>query len=269
MLDIQATPSPTETQDDFPRTDKAPAEGFRDRPAAQIGGGRTRLQPAAVKHLILPTDALRTAAKAHGTTVTGLLSSLLFLACASTLKGPKPDSRIQIQVPANMRKFYPSDTLRNFSMYCVLSLPYRKVTSLDAILPLVEGMLRDGTTKAALDRMATMTNDLVQNPVIRYTPLPIKRAVFRGIYRLAGENTMTTTLSNVGVVREDFGGMVERFDVVLGPAGVSRVNCAMVSYRDKAVLTLTKSTLDTRFEACLCGLIRQCGIPITLEEVSL
>lgn len=269
VLDVSGPVRPGELENAFSRGD-APdkAEGFVEMPAAQIGGRRTFFQPCKVLHYIMPADAMRVAAKSMGTTVTGLVLSAMFVASAGSLNKPRPRSRLHIQVPVNMRKFYPSQTLRNFSMYSVLKLRVEDVSSLEAAIPLVDRQLRETTAKASLDRMVAMTNALVENPLLRYTPLVLKRFVFRWVYKLIGERTLTTTLSNLGIADNPFGNELDMYDFMLGASGTNNVNCGLITVQGKAVLTLTKSTLDNRFESRMCELLTGLGITMDIEEAA-
>ncbi len=266
ILRANQLPCEAEFQDDFSLADPADkAEGFAQPLAAQIGGKRSAKQPAQVLHVVMPAGDLRAVAKKHHTTVTGLMVSALFVAAAASLDRPAPSSSLQIQVPANMRSHYPSKTLRNFSMYAMLRLRLEQIGDIEQVIPLVTEQLREGTSKKSLDRMMSMTNRLVQNPLIRFTPLGLKRLAFRVGYGIVGDRMQTTVLSNLGVVHTDFEGEVDRMDVVLGCAKVNGTTCGLITYNDRAVLTLTKSTDDVRFEAALLAVLSQAGLAAEVE----
>lgn len=270
VLDVTRPADAAELSNDFgmgTQVDKA--GGFMGKMAAQLKGRRTALQPSRVVHLLLPSDELLAVARAKGTTVTGLLLTLIALVCADNLKDTRPQARINIQVPVNMRKFYPSRTLRNFSMYYILPMTRGELKTLDAALPIVDARLKEGTKKESLDQMVKQTNDLVRHPLLRFTPLVLKRAVMRVGYRIIGERAVTTTLSNLGVVRGGFGDHVTMFDFMLGPSGTNGVGCALSTYGDCAVLTLTRSSHDTGFEDGMMALLAALGITVDVEEARL
>ena len=171
-----------------------------------------------------------------------------------------------MQVPVNMRNYYPSKTLRNYSMYAVIKLRCEEISDLSHTLAVVKRKLKEGTTKSSLDRMIMMTNKLVKNFAIRFAPLSLKRLVFKHIYKMVGEKTITTTFSNLGMVKTDFAETVNMLDFVLGPSGTNKVCCAMISYQDVAVLSLTRSTRDRLFENELYRLLEELKIPVEIRR---
>lgn len=270
ILDVSEAPKETELRNDFSMgTPVKKGGGFMGKTAAQLRGVRTGYQPARVLHFVMPSDDLLRAAHERNVTVTALLLALMFLACAENLRTPKPSSRISIQVPVNMRKFYPSVTLRNFSMYYVLTMTRSDCGTLEMMLPIVDARLREGTCKKNLDRMMQMTNTLVNNPLLRFTPLFFKQMIMRFGYKVVGERTITTTLSNLGVIKNEFGDAVRMFDFVLGASGTNNANCALVTYAGNSVFTIVRSTKDTGFENFLFEQLAALGIPAAVEEASL
>jgi hypothetical protein len=269
VLSVSEAPDGAELQNDFPLADKADKEGFWARPAAQIRGWRTGIQPARVLHFLMSSGKLRAVSKAHGTTVTGFLAAALFVAAAAALRRPGPKRRLHIQIPVNMRQFYPSKSLRNFSMYSILQCTYDEITDLKAVIPIVKARLRAGTGKEAMDRMMNLTNALVAHPILCFLPLMVKRPVFRRIVSFFDARALTATLSNLGMVRTDFGGEVDFFEMVLCANRIHGACCAMVGYGDKNVLSITKSTLEDTLERKMYEILVENGIDVDIEGVSL
>ncbi len=270
ILNLAEKPDELEFRNDFPLADKVKgAGGLLSAPAAQIKGKRTVMQPSRVLHFKMSSSELRAVSKQYGTTVTGFMIAALFVASAASLKRKKPGSRVQIQVPTNMRTLYPSKTLFNFSMFSLIKLKYEEISSLEAIIPEVEKQLREVTQKSELDKTMTMTNALISNPILRFTPLVLKQLIFQNIINPIKDYNQTNTLSNVGIIKNEFGGQVDSFDGILGPTGVNRAACGMISYEDNAMLTITKSTLDRSFEESLFEVLSAAGIHVEQEEVSI
>jgi NRPS condensation-like uncharacterized protein len=85
--------------------------GFRDERATPMSGKLAYHRPCQVIHFELDSFALKAAAKAKNATVTEYMLALMFIAGKYATDETK--GKVQIQVPVNMRKYYPSDTLRN------------------------------------------------------------------------------------------------------------------------------------------------------------
>ena len=117
LWDLGENPDREEFENAFARIEQSPSSsGFMDRAALQMDGRLSQNRPCRVLHFKMEASQLRQAAKSHAATVTVYLLALMFIAgkaATDELEGEQ-----SIQVPVNMRKFYPSKTVRNFSLYC-------------------------------------------------------------------------------------------------------------------------------------------------------
>ncbi len=266
VFDAAEPPEPKEWRDDFTLTDKTPKpKGFMDKKALQMRGAIPFELPCRVLHFNLSVKALRAVAKQKGVTITALLMGYLMLACKEAIGPNGSRRRVQIQLPVNMRKFYPSHTLRNFSMYCSIRLRLDEITDLEAVLPAVVAQMQEGTKKENLDQTMHLSRRLVR--LLRFVPLIIKRPIAYLIYGSLGDSVFTTTFSNLGPVSlpEEMAPLMEKFDFVLGPPIINRATCAMCSYGDHLVLTLTKNTQNPTFENALYRMLCDAGLDPYME----
>lgn len=264
VLDTGEAPSAREAANDFPQAEKTDrSAGFLDRPAVQMSGRLSRVKPCRVLHFLLDAGKLKAAAESCGATVTAYLLALLFVAgrrATDELSG-----EINIQVPVNMRKFYPSETLRNFALYCGVRLPLAAITDPRAILPEITDQLARKASRPAMNEMMNATVGMVR--ALRYVPLFIKRPAARAVYGYLGDRIFSNTLSNLGVVRlpPEMAAQVRHFDFVLGTAVTNRAACALVTFGGTAVLTVTKLTADPSFEEELYALLERDGLRPEVE----
>lgn len=266
---LEDAPDPAEWEDAFPVTGEGAARTFSDKPALQMRGMLPLEQPNRVLHYNLDTDALLAAARSRGCTITGLLLAIILLACrdASHIH-PRSSKKIQIQLPVNMRKFYPVKTLRNFSMYTSIRLHPSQITTVEEMLPEIMAQIREGTAQQPLEESIRMSCRLVR--WLRFIPLSIKRPIAYFIYGKLGDGVFTTTLSNLGVIRlpEAMEPYVDKFDFVLGPPVENRAILSVCSYRNKTVLTVVKNTHVTLFEDALYRYLCQAGLTPAMEGSS-
>ena len=259
-------PNPCEWADDFPLADKHPSpEGFGDKTALQMRGLTSLEQPARVLHINLSVEALRRKAKEKGVTITVLLLGCIMLALKDAAEPHGGKKKLQIQLPVNMRKFYPSKTLRNFSMYCSIRLHPVEITGLDAILPKLSAQVCENASKASLDRTMTLSRKLVH--YLRVIPLIVKRPIAYLIYGRLSDGVFTTTFSNLGAITlpEAMQPYVEKFDFVLGAPIKNRAVCSLCSYGDRAVFTIVKNTALPVFENALYGYLYRLGLAPYVE----
>ena len=266
VFDLADTPDPREWADDFNLADQsASPEGFGDKSALQMRGLAAMEQPSRVLHYNLSVDALRRKAREKNVTITVLLLGCLMLALKDAAETHGGKRKLQIQLPVNMRKFYPSKTLRNFSMYCSIRLHPVEITGLDAILPKLSAQVCMNTGKESLDRTMTLSRKLVR--YLRFIPLIVKRPIAYLIYGRLSDGVFTTTFSNLGAIAlpVEMQPFVEKFDFVLGPPIRNRAVCSLCSYGDRAVLTVVKNTTLPVFENALYGYLYRLGLEPYVE----
>ena len=265
MFDIGADVHPGEAKNDFTIADKSKeAGGFTEKQPLHIAGRRTLEQPNQILHFEMDAEKLRKTAQEYGTTVTTLMIAIMAYAVRESNKDKKvkPTKPINIQVPVNMRKFYSTQSLRNFSMFCVIRIPAGDANDIKKLIQDAGSQLAFGSSKEELDKTMTMANRLVA--ILKYIPLFLKRIGVRIIYSFLGESVISSTLSNLGVVRtsDEMAEHINKFDFVLGTPIRSRAVCSMITFKNKAVFSINKATRNSGFELSILQQIRKLGIPV-------
>ncbi len=258
----------SELSNDFERfcPHTAKTGGFLGHAALQMSGKLSRHAPCKVVQLVYDTDTLLQFAHSKGITVTALVLTLMFMAQRTATE--LTDGKIQIQVPVNMRKFFPeSHTVRNFSMYCSIDLDIGGIESLEETARLVTQQLREKSTLDQMSMMMTSARRLVRS--LRFVPLAVKAPIARTIYGFMGDNRFSNTLSNLGNIEmpESLAGHILGFDFILGTCVVSRASCSLCSFGGNTVLSVSKNTKDPSFEEALRRLSEQIGLhPDVMES---
>ena len=253
-----------EFENAFTRVEKAKtASGFVDKTAVQMNGRLTRRRPCRVLHFKMDAARLREVAKAHNATVTAYLLMQMFYACSAATDELMGD--INIQLPINMRKFYPSKTVRNFSMYCGIRIPIEKIGSREELLEKINSQIVEKADKEKMREMITAAVNLVSS--IRLIPLAIKQPIAKIVYGLLGEKIYTTTLSNLGVVHfpEEMMEHIDYMDFCLGAQVTNRLACAVVTVGNVATFSISKMTADPAFEEKLYQLLTNDQIAVEVE----
>ncbi len=268
VWDVNGLVHPQEYENAFAKVPRVKnASGFVDKPAVQMNGKLSRNRPCRILHFKMPIGELKAAAKAKNASVTAYLTALMFQA----LKAGTDElaGEVSIQIPVNMRKFYPSKTVRNFSMYCGVRIPLEHIGPADAMLPEIQNQLEQKASQKAMSQMLTATVRLVR--ALRFVPLLIKQPVAKVIYGFLGDQIFTTTFSNLGVVTmpPEAYAHIESMDFALGTAISNRVSCSMVTFGDVANFTVTKLTVDPSFEEKMLDLLKNDGVSVCVEGSAL
>ena len=262
--DVDEIPDPSETENAFLRVEKqSSASGFMGKLATQMSGKRTRLSPCQVLHFVMDTQKLREVSKANGGTVTAYLLCLMFL--ANKFATEEREGTIQIQVPVNMRKYYDSRTVRNFSLYFSAALQLEEITTVEEMMPKIMEQIRSKGTKECMDEMMYAAVLLVKS--LQFVPVLLKKPVAEIVYGFLGDGIVSNTLSNLGLctVPADMEQFIDRFDFILGGGSVQRAGCSVVSFGNKTVFSVSKYTADPSFEERLWKLLVEAGIPVDVE----
>lgn len=272
VLDRRERPDPEESEDAFRRYAGDPSGGsFRESRAWELPYAALPLPYLRVTHGIVDSGALAAAAKARGATITALLAAILQLSFDAVQREEegRPQRPVKVSIPVNMRKFHPSRTLRNFSLFTNAPLPLGEYPpSLDEAVAAAGAAMAAGLDPAVLDTMMSLNVSAELSPALRPMPLFVKRAALRAANALAGENHFTASLSNIGLVelpaalREH----VVRFDFVIGRSRKANVNCGVVGYAGKVVISLSSSVAERDVEEGFFGRLRDLGLDVAFES---
>lgn len=264
VRDILIAPPPEEARDDFQlaEDDKGGKAGFSDKGALQLNGKMTRTRPHQVIHFELEADQLHSLAKSLGATVNTLMLAFLILASKEASEG---DGRMHFQVPVNMRKFYDTKTLRNFSLFCVLRYKRSEIPEFEELLKDISEQFSQKASREELNRTLLHAKRLVS--ALRYIPLYLKWPAARMIYGVIGDRVFSNTLSNLGVLRipKEMEPYVLKMDAILGATVSNRVTCTMVTCKNTAVFTVTKMTDEDCFEKAMLRLLTEHGLKVKLS----
>jgi len=219
--------------------------GVPNRQAYQLAGENRDWQ---VKTSVEPfsTRQLLDAAKRSGVSVTSMLSGIMAEAIMELQRKhsrPGREKPVRIMVPIDLRRQFPSRTLRNFILY---ALPTMEPG--EAELPRLERLrrlhqqLREQTAREKLAPQIARNVQLQSSWLFRMIPLKLKCAAMRLIYRFFGECNSSITLTNLGPVplSEELKPHIRKIEVHLTPRRGSPYNCALISCGDTTCISITR-----------------------------
>ena len=191
------------------------------------------------------TAELQKAAKRSGVSMTAMLSGILAEAIMDlqNKQGNKRHKPVRIMVPVDLRKRFPSKTLRNFILY---ALPTLEVQERD--LPRRERLrrfqeqIRLQTEKAQLEPQISRNVRLQCNVLFSVVPRALKCLLLRIVYCFFGESNSSITMTNLGPVflSEEMKQYVNHIDVHLTPRRQSPYNCGLISCGDTTSISITR-----------------------------
>ena len=215
-----------------------------------------------------PVEDVKAAGKKYGLTITEYLCVamiLMFIKCS-----PEPVSLpIKISVPVDLRRRFPSDSVRNFVfMTDVTFNPQgRTDVTFEDIADSVRGMAAAGATPEKL-RAAVSTNVAAErNPITSAVPYPVKKAVMKQSY-LDMQYSYTTILSNLGEIKfpPEIAPLVLEADCCLNKTPFLHFGCAAVSLNGIFNLTFTSANTNTEREKFFFRLLSSHGIRVRVDS---
>lgn len=162
-------------------------------------------------------EEVKEKAKRHSLTITEYLTCVLIYSIITSAK-KKIEDDIIISVPVNLRKIFPSETLRNFTGEVPVKYTVKGGDTFEDICKSVKGQISSQTTKENIQKFINSTYSLTVNPVLRVVPFFIKQKVLDASQRKSHMSGQSSILTNVGNVDygEEINSKIERVDCVSG-----------------------------------------------------
>jgi NRPS condensation-like uncharacterized protein len=222
---------------------------------------------------MMPADILRQRAKALDVTVTEYLTAALIMAIRDVQKTEiskrRRNKKIKVAVPVNLRRYYASVTLRNFSSFINpgINPVYGEYTFAQIAKRLKHLIGLDTDEKMINARMSKNVSD-ERNPIMRLVPLFIKNPTLKLAHWLNGDRVSSSTFSNLGVVKlpEEMQPYVTRFDFVLGALRYNPICCSAITYNNLLCMNFSSWIRETDVERSFFTFLVKQGIPVKIES---
>lgn len=247
------------TEDSFSKNyDRAASASTRLPKAYRIHGWRDAADPEFLE-CHMSASAVHAAAKGMGVGVTSLLVAAIVCAIRDGMPAHERarNRAICLDVPVDLRRFFGSNTLRNFFGLAYVSyFPGKDDEPLAAVAASIQGQLSEATQPDVLKRRMNRMVKLQRNPALRVAPLFMKDLALA----LAGWVTardVTTTASNLGRIEMPEGAApYVRSVVVL--TSTSNINFVMSTFEDDLSVgvssVLVSDDIERRFVETFDGL---------------
>lgn len=271
VLDINAKPEPEELEDAYMRYASSRVRPHRSKAKTyRIRGTWEPFYTLNIITGILPVDQVLAVTKRYQVTVTEYLNAALLYALMLKQKDDRVfrELPVSLAMPVNLRRFFPSGTLRNFITMVYPSIdPRMGDYTFEEILVQVHYYMRYYLNDKFLNADITTNAAVTKNPLIRVVPLFIKDIVVRQFYKRIQDKQSSAGLTNLGVVDapEEMKEHVERFDVLMGQPFSARTNCAVVSYGNTLSISFASSIVEAEVERQFFRKLVQDGIHVKIE----
>lgn len=273
VLDRLEEPSEAELEDSFQRYSGSVQASRKERTAWHWSGTP---EPGGFLNLTcfqLPVEVVLEKAHEHGVSLTAFLCAALMQAIQNLQKEKIPSVKrrkpIKVLIPVNLRKLFPSQSLRNFAMYTTPEIqPRLGEYSFEEICKVIHHCMgAEITPKHMSMKIATNVNS-ERILAVRVLPLFVKNAVMKAVFDTVGECKSCLTLSNLGAVAlpEEMLSYVERMDFILGVQATAPYNCGVLSYGNTVYVNFIRNIREAELEHHFHCVLRDMGIPVLVES---
>ena len=272
VLDIAEKPEPEELEDAYMKY--ANSKVCPPRPQEKTYRVRGTAEPFYTLNIIdgiMSSSQVAQAAQKDDATVTEYLTAVLLYALMQKQENDfhlklRP---VKIAMPVNLRRFFPSKTLRNFITMIYPGIdPRLGEYTFAEIVAHVRGYMRYYINEKFLRGDITTNASTQKNPFIRVVPLFIKDFVVRTFYTKVQDKNSSAGLTNMGrlIVPESMKPYIERFDIYMGQPFSRRTNCAIISFEDTLTVNFASSIVEADVERYFFRKLVQEGISVKIES---
>lgn len=266
-------PSPEEMEDSFLKYAGPVSASRKETDAWHFQG--TEEPDGRLNLICFQLNVKEVLAKAHAydTTLTGFLCAAVMQAILNLQAEKVPNIRrrkaVKVLVPVNLRKLFPSRSLRNFALYAIPELdPRLGRYDFREVCKIVKLKMDADITPKQMSRMIATNVSSERMMLVRVMPLPIKNLVMKAVFNAVGERKSFMSLSNLGAVQfpNEMKPYIKRMDFILGVQASAPHNCGVVSYGDTLYLNFIRNIKEADLESHFYRVLRDLGLSVTAES---
>ena len=221
------------------------------------------------------TDELLRKAKEFGVTVTVYLNAVMMDALqnmqAEMVRHPMNRKAIKIQIPVNLRRLFPSCTLRNFALYTVPEIdPRLGHYDFRELCDVIRSRMTLEVNPKYMSTMIAANINTERILAVRMVPLFLKNMIMKAAFNSVGEKKCCLSFSNLGLLKlpKEMLPYVERFDFILGVPASTPYNCGVVSFKNVTCINFVRDIQESRLEYHFFKVLQQHGLAVEVESNS-
>lgn len=219
----------------------------------------------------LSTEVIKAKSRQYDVSITEYLTAVYLYALQevydqqSKLRKTINRKIIRIEVPVNLRKLYPTKSMRNFSLYVLPSIDLRLGHyTFEEIVKLVFHQIQLETDQKLISKMISRNVGGERNPILRRVPLFIKSLFLSKLYTI-GTKQYSGVVTNLGKI--DLGDQVnpwiEKFVFTPPPPNkVLKVNCGIAGFGNQLLLSFGNITTSRELERLFLTFLVKQGISV-------
>lgn len=169
---------------------------------------------------------------------------------------------ISLEIPVNLRNFFATKSLRNFSLFILLRENMNLgIRSFDELVKRAHYQMRLENDPRSIARQISRNAGGVRNVVVRMIPLVIKDIFARILFAKLGETMLSGFISNLGTLKLPPGIAPHITGLAFSPAPskTTLTNASVISWNDELILTFGSLARSRELERLFFRRMRQLG----------
>ncbi|MFA5602868.1 MAG: hypothetical protein WDA21_04000, partial [Bacilli bacterium] len=218
------------------------------------------------------TNKLLFLARKSNATITEYLAALLTYSVYESYRNDnfkKKVKPINISIPVNMRRFFNSKTLRNFSLFFYTSVDINKRNlKFNDILNKVKKNFKKEIDKDKLQSNLNSNVGAEKNFFMKITPLFLKNILLRIASNILGNSLSTMTLSNLGNIDipKSMKNYIKDMKIILGSNYSQTNNVGVISCNEITTISFSRTIFDTCIEQTFFRFLAKEGLSVEIES---
>ena len=173
----------------------------------------------------------------------------------------------QVFIAADLRRHFPSKSLRNFSICIRSKISLKQDLSFEEILKIVKSEVQEELKKENLLTIIASNVKWEKMLLLRITPLFLKEIALKIGYENSGSAPNSFCLSNLGKIDipSEMKQYVEKITFANGSSSQAPINMGVTKYDNKYFLTFSSTLVDRAIQRDFFRFLSSEGVDITLE----
>jgi len=226
-------------------------------------------------HGFLSAGAVAARAGEYGVTVTEFLAALFIQTLQTvrqSMKNPgrnRVSSTIRLEIPVNLRRLYPSRTVRNFTLFVTPGIDLRLGPwSFPEILKVVHHYMKVEVDARFINRQIARNVRGESHPLVRITPLGLKNFLLSLAYKKFGDSLYSGFLTNLGRITlpPELERHVRQIRFIPPRNPITKSNCGITGYGDRLTISFGRHVRESEVERIFFTGLREQGIPVTIQS---
>ena len=225
---------------------------------------------------IVPIDEIKRVAQAKEVNITIYIIALYLYVLQDIHKTLpeynryKKNKILRIQVPVNLRNIYPSNTMRNFSLFVMPEIDLRLGHyTFDEIIKIVYHKIQLETDEKLINKIIARNVGGERKIIVKGIPLFLKSLILNYKYYSMGANQYSGVVTNIGKINfpKAIEQKIDYFILTPPPPNKKlKLNCGIAGFNNNLVLSFGNITTTKEFEKKFLNFLVQQGVHVKLSK---